>query len=106
MLIHKKIESGLLGDGSDNSSDSDEDEDNDTSWMEEVQEEGTKNTETVVGVANVNSPSDDVAAAEEGVTVVNGAGNVPQIFLLSKKFTFNSCKSFTNIFVQESANVF
>ena len=90
LLIHKKNESSLLGDGSGDSSGSDKDEDNDTSWMEEFQEEGTaavqetnsptEITETIVGVANVNSPSDDAAAAEGGGTVVNGAGNVSQFF--------------------------
>ncbi len=116
LLIHKKNESSLFDDGSGNSSSSDKKEDHDTSWMEELQERSNtdnqqtnfpnKSTETVLGVTDVNSPSDDAAAAEEGGTVVNGAGNVSQIFLLSKKFTFNSCKSFTNLFVQESANIF
>ena len=74
LLIHKKNESSFLGDGSGNSSDSDEDEDNDTSWMEELQDEGTSaaqesvsvnhNTENVSGVADVNSPSDGAVAAE------------------------------------------
>ncbi len=105
-----------LGDSYGNSSGSDEEEDHDTSWMEELQERSNtdnqqtnfpnKSTETVLGVTDVNSPSDDAAAAEEGGTVVNGAGNVSQIFLLSKTFTFDSCKSFTNLFVQESANNF
>ena len=110
LLIHKKNESSLLGDGSDNSSDSNEDEDNDTSWMEELQEEGTSavletvpinnNTEIVSGVANVNSPSDDAVAAEEGVTGVNGAGNVSQ-FSCCQKIEF----PFTDIFLQESVHV-
>jgi hypothetical protein len=104
-----------LGDGSGSSSGSDEDEDHDTSWMEAHQKKGNADNqqtnllneimETGVGVADFNSPSDDAAAAEEGGPVVNGAGNVSQFFLLSKKFNFNSCKLFTIIFVQESANV-
>ena len=98
LLVHKKNESSLLGDGSDNSSDSYEDEDNDTSWMEELQEEGTSavletvpinnNTEIVSGVDNVNSPSDDAVAAEEGVTGVNGAGKFLN-FHVVKKLNFH-----------------
>ncbi len=110
LLIHKKNESSLLGDGSGNSSDSNEDEDNDTSWMEELQEEGTSaalesvsvnnNTEIVSGVADVNSPSDGAVAAEEGVTVVNGAGNVSQ-FSCCHKIEF----PYTDILLQESVHV-
>ena len=76
MLIHKKNESSLLGDKSGNSSGSDKEEDHDTSWMEELHERGNtdnqqtnfpnKITETVLGITDVNSPSDDAAAAEEG----------------------------------------
>ena len=76
LLIHKKNESSLLGDGSGSSSGSDEEEDHDTSWLEELQEKGNaynqqtnlpnETTETALDVTDVNSPSDDDTAAEEG----------------------------------------
>ena len=101
LLIHKKKESNLLGDDFGSSSGSNKVEGDVTSWLEELKEKcNTDNQqtnfpneimETVLGVTDVNSPSDDAAAAKEWGTVVNGAGNVSQFFVLSKKFNFN-CK--------------
>ncbi len=100
LMIHKKNESSLLGDGSGNSSESDDDEDNDTSWMEELQEEGTSaalesvsvnnNTEIASGVTDVvNSPSGCAVAAEEGVTDVNGEGKMFLNIHIVSKWNFN-----------------
>ena len=94
LLIHKKNELRLLGGDSGSSSGLNKEEGHDTSSLEELQEKGNTNkqqtnfpnkiTETVLGVTGVNSPSDNAAAAEEGGTVVNGAGNVSQFFYCQK----------------------
>jgi hypothetical protein len=107
----------LLGDGFGSSSGSNEEEGHDTSWLEDIQEKGNTDNqqtnfpneimETVLGVTDVNSPSDAAAAApaaEEGGTVVNGAGNVSQFFCCQKNLT-SIARIFTIIFVQETCNV-
>jgi len=107
LLIHKKNESSLLGDGSGDPNGRDKEEDNDTSLMEELQEEGTAHkqdtnftndiAEAVLGVMNADAPLDDASAKEGEGSVVNVSCDVSQLFLLSKQFTYNSCISFTNL---------
>ena len=118
MLIHKKNESSLLGDGSGNSSDSDEDEDNDTSWMEELQEEGTSaalesffvnnNTEIVSGVAKVLLMSIPLQMMlqllKNGELLSMGQVMFLNFFCCQKSLT-SIARIFTNIFVQETCNV-
>ncbi len=60
--------------------------------------------ETVLGVTDVNSPSDAAGAAGEGGIVVNGAGNVSHFFCCQKSLT-SIARIFTIIFVQETCNV-